>query len=189
VVREGFSADRVFVVCRGTVKITAASADGDLLILRVAGPGSVLGLASVLRGPVYKVSAETLEACELKSIPRAKFLEMMKRFPDVSHNTAVAVSQEYEAALLSARRLALSTSAAGKLASVLLEWGRMKQGDAQATFAFQMPLTHEELGCMAGLSRETVTRLLGRFRSEGLLEQRGDVVVIQKPETVERLYS
>jgi CRP/FNR family transcriptional regulator len=29
-----------------------------------------------------------------------------------------------------------------------------------------MPLTHEELGSMAGLSRETVTRLLSKFRRE-----------------------
>jgi CRP/FNR family transcriptional regulator, cyclic AMP receptor protein len=39
IVREGFSADRVYVVCSGRVKLTASSPDGRLLILRIAGPG------------------------------------------------------------------------------------------------------------------------------------------------------
>jgi CRP/FNR family transcriptional regulator len=112
----------------------------------------------------------------------------MRQFPEVVHNTALAVSREYDAALYSARRLALSTSAAGKLASALLDWARMNHTHNAGTLEFSMPLTHEELGCMAGLSRETVTRMLSRFRSEGLLEQRGETMLLQQPEKLQALY-
>lgn len=186
--REGYSADRVYVVCSGRIKITASSSEGRLLLLRIAGPGDVLGLASLLRGGQYRVSAEAIEPCEVKVIPRAEFLSLMREFPEVSHNTALAVSREYDAALFSARRLALSTSAAGKLASALLDWARMNHTHNAHTLEFSMPLTHEELGCMAGISRETVTRLLGRFRAEGLLEQRGETILLQHPEKLQALY-
>ncbi|MDE1155565.1 MAG: helix-turn-helix domain-containing protein [Acidobacteriaceae bacterium] len=36
----------------------------------------------------------------------------------------------------------------------------------QRSIEIPMPLTHEELGSMCGLSRETVTRLLTRFAKE-----------------------
>ena len=82
--------------------------------------------------------------------------------------------------------LALSGSASSKLASVLLEWGRM--GGGAGALEFRMPLTHEELGNMAGLSRETVTRLLAKFRREGMVKQKGETMALPQPEVMERKY-
>lgn len=186
--REGYAADHVYLVCKGRIKLCASSEDGRLLLVRIAGPGDVIGLTSVLGGSQYKLTAETLEYCELKSLPRAQFLDFMRNSPDVSQNTALAVAREYEAALLSARRLALSTSAAGKLASALLDWARMNHAHSSEAIEFSMPLTHEELACMAGLSRETVTRLLTRFRSEGLVEQVGERMTLPCPQKLQSLY-
>ena len=45
-----------------------------------------------------------------------------------------------------------------------------------------MALTHEELGNLAGLSRETVTRLLGKFRREGMLRIHGSSMTIADTE-------
>jgi CRP/FNR family transcriptional regulator len=189
VLTEGFSADRVFVICSGRVKLMASSAEGRLLILRIAGPGDVLGLASVLHGSSYRISAQTLEPTAIKSIPRADFLRFMQSSSDVSSNTTRAMAREYDAALLSARRLALSTSAAGKLAATLLDWARMGESPvAAAPLTFTMPLTHEELGSMAGLSRETVTRLLTTFRKQGLIAQHGQRLTLSQPQKLEALY-
>jgi CRP/FNR family transcriptional regulator len=46
---------------------------------------------------------------------------------------------------------------------------------------FTLSLTHEELGNLAGLSRETVTRLLGKFQREGLLRIKGSSITISGP--------
>jgi CRP/FNR family transcriptional regulator len=42
-----------------------------------------------------------------------------------------------------------------------------------------MPLTHEELGHMAGISRETVTRTLTALRRDGLLQLEDDQMHLQ----------
>lgn len=171
---EDSSADHVYLVCAGQLKITASSADGKLLILRLAHSGDVLGLAAALHGSRHKVAAEALEPCEVKSIPREEFLRFASRFQTVSRNTALAATADYESAVLSARRLALSGSASAKLASLLVDFSEMNAGRE-----FSMPLTHEELGSMAGLSRETVTRLLTRFRREGLIaHERGRITLL-----------
>jgi CRP/FNR family transcriptional regulator, cyclic AMP receptor protein len=187
VLREDSMADRVYVVCRGKIKLTASSADGKLLIVRIAGPGDVLGLTSLLNSVRHKVTAETLEICDLKAIGRADFLAFMESSRDVGRSAAVSIAWEYEGMLLTARRLATSSSAAGKLATALLDWGRM-DGAGGESLEFRMPLTHEELGSMAGLSRETVTRLLGKFRREGLVELDGERMVLPAPAKMESLY-
>lgn len=190
ILHEGFAADRVHIVCKGRIKITATSHDGRTLLLRVAGPGDVLGLASLLLGASYRVSAETLEPCDLKSVRRQDFLHFIETFDEVSHHATTAVNTEYEAALLSARRLALSGSAAGKLARALLDWahaGQSEQASGQP-ITFPMPLTHEELGCMAGIARETVTRLLGKFHREGLLDHTGEHMTLHRLADLEALY-
>jgi len=181
------------IICSGSVKITAASADGRLLLLRVASPGDILGLSALCPDALYRVTAETLGACTIKSIPRADFVRFMETHADVSRATALAIAREYNGALLIARRLALSTSAAGKLASTLLDWARVDDLDdspahTNLPISFAMPLTHEELGSMAGLTRETVGRLLKRFRREGLVQQNQDCMTLNQPAKLETLY-
>lgn len=187
-IHEGYAADRVYVMCHGRMKLTASSPEGKLLIVRIAGPGDVLGLAAALKGTTHKVTAEALEPCEVKAIGRTEFTAFMGRFRDVSRNTALTMALEYEGAILSARRLALSGSASSKLASVLLQWGKMGGSANGKPLTFRMPLTHEELGSMAGLSRETVTRTLTKFRKEGLVAQEGETMTLTRPAEMEELY-
>ena len=186
VLREGFASDLVYVVCHGTIKLTTSSSDGHLLMLRIAGPGDVLGLAAALRRSRYEATAETLEICQLKAIPRTQFMLFMEEFQAVGRNSSITLAREYEAAVLSARRLALSGSATAKLAGVLAEWaGLILAGEHEEEMPhignevrFRMPLTHEELGHMAGISRETVTRVLSTFRRDGLVRIDGEFMVL-----------
>jgi len=180
------------IICSGSVKVTAASSEGRLLLLSVAGPGDILGLSALHEGTLYRATAEAIGPCTVKYIPRADFVRLMETHPDVSRATALAVAREYNGVLLTARRLALSTSAAGKLASTLLDWARMDDLDnspvrSNLPISFLMPLTHEDLGSMAGLSRETVSRLLTRFRREGLVDQADDRMTLNQPRQLETL--
>ena len=192
-INEGFSADRVFVICSGSVKLIASSADGRLLILRVATSGEVIGLGALTAGARHRITAVTLGPSIIKSIPRLDFLRLMRDYGEVSLGISAAMTRDYNAAVLSARRLGLCNSAAGKLASALLDWARTNYLDDTLThtklpISFAMPLTHEELGSMAGISRETVSRLLSKFRHEGLIDQLGQQMILRHPDRLENLY-
>jgi len=192
-IHEGFTANRVFVIRSGSVKLMATSAEGRLLILRVATPGEVIGLGALSIGAHYRITAITAGLCIVKSIAREDFLTLMRDSVEVSLGVSAAMTRDYNSAILTARRLGLSSSAAGKLASALLDWARMNDLDdspahTSLPISFPMPLTHEELGSMAGLSRETTTRLLSKFRREGLLDQVDEQMVLHHPNQLESLY-
>ena len=174
----------VFVVCSGKVKLSSTSKLGKTLILRIAGPGDVLGLGAAIAGERYEVTAETVEPTQLKSIEREDFLAFLQRHGEGSLHAAQALSAEYRSTFFDARRLALSATAAGRLASVLLDWGRAAQC-GKTEMRFTMALTHEELANLIGSSRETVTRMMGKFRREKLIQVRGATILVLAPEKLE----
>jgi CRP/FNR family transcriptional regulator, cyclic AMP receptor protein len=121
---EDDSSNGVFVICTGQVKLSCTSREGRTMILKIALPGDVLGLGAVISGSRYEVTAETIEPTEIKNIRREDFLSFIQKHGEASLHAAKALSEEYKAVFFDARRLALSGSAAGRLASVLLDWGR-----------------------------------------------------------------
>jgi CRP/FNR family transcriptional regulator len=176
----------VFVLCSGKVKLSSTSKQGKTLILKIAGPGDVLGLGAAISGERYEVTAEAIEPTQLKRIPRDEFVAFLEKHGEGSLHAAQALSMEYRTAFFDARRLALSSSAAARLASVLLDWGRTAQC-GKTGMRFTMALTHEELASVIGSSRETVTRMLNKFRREKLIEVRGSTIRIIAVDKLEQL--
>jgi CRP/FNR family cyclic AMP-dependent transcriptional regulator len=171
----------VYVVCLGRVKLSSTSQQGKTLILKIAVPGDVLGLSAAVSGSRYEVTAEAIEPTRLKSMPRNEFLAFLQKHGQASMHATQALSEEYRTAFFDARRLALSTSSASRLASLLLEWGRAA-ARGKSEMRFTMALTHEDLASLIGTSRETVTRMLGRFKRDKLIEMRGATILILAPE-------
>jgi CRP/FNR family cyclic AMP-dependent transcriptional regulator len=171
----------VFVVCTGQLKLSTTSREARTMILRLAGPGDLLGLSAALSKHRHEVTAETLEPTQLKNIPIADFLRFFEEHAEVGKKAAKAVALEYRSVYLDARRLAVSGSAAGKLAQLLLEWAE-SAACGKSDLRFTMALTHEELASMSAVSRETVTRLLNQFERDGLIDRRGSSLVILDPE-------
>jgi CRP/FNR family transcriptional regulator len=183
---EGGTSSGVFVICTGQVKLSCTSKDGKTLILKIAMAGDVLGLGAVISGSPFEVTAETVEPTEIKYIRRTDFLSFIQKHGQASLHAAKALSEEYKAVFFDARRLALSGSAAGKLAALLLDWGRTASC-GKPEMRFTMALTHEELANLIGSSRETVTRTLGRFRREKLIQIRGATILVLSPAGLEHL--
>lgn len=183
---EGDPALNVYVICYGQVKISSMSRDGKVMILKIAGPGDLMGLSAALAKVPYEVTAEVLEPCQLKVVRRQDFTDFLNRHSIASMNAAQTLSNEYMSVFYDARRLALSGSAAGRLARLLLDMGRAV-ANGKPEMKFTMALTHEELSSMAGTSRETTTRLLNRFRRDEWIAIKGSSMTILKADQLERL--
>ncbi len=177
---EGQRTNGIFVVCVGQLKLSTTSKEGKTMILRIAGPGDVLGLSATMSDLPHEVTAETIEPAEFKNVRRADFLKFLDSHADVGRKAAQALAKEYREVFLDARRLALSGSAAGKLAQLLLEWANAA-ACGKPELRFTMALTHEELANMAGTSRETVSRLLNQFERDSLILRRGSSLTIVDP--------
>lgn len=184
--QQGDKARALHVLCYGHVKLHATSREGRTMILKIAWPGDVLGLSALLSQGDYEVTAETLEPCQVKTLRHEEFLAFIDKFSEAGRHSLESMANEYQSAFRDARRLSLATSASSRLANVLLDLAR-NAANGKEEMRFNMALTHEELGNLAGLSRETVTRLLGKFKREGLLKIKGVSITIADPDRFRRL--
>lgn len=169
---------RIFVVLDGQVKLSMNSIDGRRLILRIAGPGELPGLTSVLSGREHEVTAEALHPCKIASMRRQDFLEFLLRYPAVYASVARDLSQDYTRVCEQLRTVGLAPNAPVKLARLLLELcAAAHQTDHGVQF--RLTLTHGEIGECIGASRETVTRTLSDFKNRHLLDFHGSTLMIR----------
>jgi CRP/FNR family cyclic AMP-dependent transcriptional regulator len=183
---EGQAPRGVYVVCAGRVKLTTTSRDGKTLILRISGPGEVLGLHATVSGKPYELTAEALQPCQLDFIKRDDFLRFLQNHADACLKAAQHLSHNVQSAYEMIRSLGLSHSVSERMARLLLEWS----GDGETTkdgVRIKVALTHEEIAQLIGTSRETVTRVLGEFRHKKLAELHGSTLLIRDKQGLERL--
>jgi CRP/FNR family cyclic AMP-dependent transcriptional regulator len=178
----------VFLLCSGRAKLSTASRDSKKVMLRVAGPGEVLGLSSVLAGSHYEVSAETLSPAVVRTMKREDFLRFLQVFPETSFQVLNALGQEYQTALQSLRSLAWFPTATARVAQLLLHISESEEDRrSQPQGKVKLLLTQEQIAQMTATSRETVTRLLSQLRRERIISIRGSDLVIRDRSALERM--
>jgi CRP/FNR family transcriptional regulator len=185
---EGESPQGLFILCYGQAKLTiSASGSGKTLIKRIVQPGEVLGLSSVLSGNPYKATAETVRPSQFKFVKREDFLRFYGEHRDVSFNIARQLIEECESDADQIRALGLANSAAERLAQLLLAWCEESGSPSASGMRFPVVMTHEEISQLIGTSRETVTRLLKRFRDQKILTVRRSSMTLHKKGELEDL--
>jgi CRP/FNR family transcriptional regulator, cyclic AMP receptor protein len=183
---EGQAARGVYVICQGRAKLTTTSRDGKTLILRIARAGEVLGLHSTVSGAPHELTVETLQPCQLAFVAREDFLRFLKTHGDACLHAARDLSRDCQSAYNSIRSIGLSHSAMEKLARLLVQWadeGKVVDGMVKVKLA----LTHEEISQVIGISRETVTRLLGDLKRRQISELKGSTLVVRNKAELENL--
>ncbi len=183
---EGQEPRGAFILCNGRVKLSASSADGKSLIMRIADSGEIIGLPGTISGKPYELTAEALEPLQANFIPRETFLQFLRQHGEAAVKVAQLLSEIYHATCQEVRYLGLYGSAAEKLARFLLDWAA-GHSDDQGEGRAILTLTHEEIAEMIGASRETVTRLFAEFKRKRLIEVRGSTLVISNKDSLQRI--
>ncbi|HET7749551.1 MAG TPA: Crp/Fnr family transcriptional regulator [Terriglobales bacterium] len=183
---EGQMPRGVYILCRGRAKLSMVSSEGKTLILHISEPGDILGLSSCLLSQPYQATVETLSPCQLNFIRREDFLHYIRSHPEAMFRVAEFLSREYRAACTEIGSLGLAHSAAEKMARLLLDW-KETHSNGNGTTVLKLTLTHEEMAQMIGSSRETVTRMLARFRAKNYIEVRGSTLVIRNRAALQSL--
>ena len=184
---EGQAPRGLYVLCSGRIKLSMGSADGKVLILRVAEPGDLLGLSATISGTPYELTAETMEPSQVTFIKRDDFLRFLREHTDACFRAAQNLSDRYDVVCREIRSLGLSHSAAEKLAKLLLEWSARGAAAGKSAGRITMTMTHEEIAQMIGTSRETVTRIFSEFKKKQIIRLKGATLEIRNSGALEAL--
>jgi CRP/FNR family transcriptional regulator len=162
--REGDSAETVFVVRRGLVKLIAHSPDGRMRIVRLHGKGALLGLGGLL-DPSHEHTAVAVDEVELDCISLAAVIRLRKDNPELY----CRLLESGYASLRSADLWITDFSTGPIRARVarLVNFLAALRHDA-ASGEVEL-LTCEEMAAILGVTVESVSRTLAEFKRGKLL--------------------
>ncbi len=155
---QGTRPDCFYYLISGSVRSFLSTGDGEERVLAVHRAGDLMGEASFFDGCPRVTSAMALEECRILAIDQAQLDRAFQRHPELAlpmlqhlARTVRLLSDHVGAASLPARQRV----ARWLLAQPLGEGGALKA-------------THEGIGQAVGLSRVTVSRVLGELSGLGL---------------------
>ena len=181
---EGNPVKQVIMLLSGCVKVTQRALNGNEVILRLTGPGELLGGLGKATSEHFS-SAQTLQKSTALVWETKQFEDLLARLPILRRNIAHALERHLNE--LEQRFREVSTEKVGsRLSSELLRLsnrhGRPGSGRSEIT------LSRAELAQLTGLSLFTVSRLLCQWESLGIVKIRREAVTGKKEHSTSRWY-
>lgn len=173
----GEPGDTMLVIATGRVEISLTSEAGRRSILAQLGPGDVVGEMAVLDGAAR--SADVVAASDVtgRLLTRAQVMGFLAEAPEAAIAVIEALCQRLRQ---TNETLADHVLIDGKtrLARLLLRlfesWGA---GQADGSVRLDTGFSQTDLGDMAGLTRESVNRLIRIWEAEGRMIRDGGALV------------
>lgn len=184
VFRTGDPFRAIFAVRSGTVKTCLVDREGREQVLGFYLPGEVIGLNAIYpdRFPCDAVALEDASFCRF-SFPAMSALAA--RMPAVQQHLFRLISKELGTASL----LAGDHTADERMAAFLVDLGERYASRGFSGTEFRLSMSRGDIANYLRLAAETVSRVLGRFRSQGLVRIEGRDVVLLQPDKLNDLAS
>lgn len=187
IVSEDDKVRAYFIVISGRVKVFKSSLDGKEQTLYIMGPGEPLGLCTAFGDRHSPVNAQALEASRLLFFPGDVLEKMAACEPSLMLNMLLVLSRRLRESMALVEALSLQEMPQ-RLAGFLLNALRTQaEGDCgeQGERCLQLGVTQRELSKMLGTTPETLSRVLKRLSSDGILDARGRVVCIRDSQALQ----
>ncbi|RMF14968.1 MAG: Crp/Fnr family transcriptional regulator [Alphaproteobacteria bacterium] len=163
---EGDPADNVYNIIEGDVVLSRIASDGRRQILGFLSKGDFIGLTL---SEEYSFSAEALTEARLCRFDRRSLEELVERFPGVDRQIRRmgAATIDHLLDLV----FALGRKTAEERVASFLHHQAHKQGCClDPTKELRLAMTRADIADYLGLTLETVSRTISRFKRDGLIE-------------------
>ncbi|MCX7671328.1 MAG: Crp/Fnr family transcriptional regulator [Anaerolineae bacterium] len=178
---EGEAPEALYVIRTGKVKVLRHSTDGKDVVLRVCGPGNLLGTVAVFDGGGYPGTAQVIEDCSVLAISRNDCLTLVNRYPVFALAVIADLGTRLRSSAEQIRSLAVER-VEQRIARVLLKLAESAGSDSAEGRVIEMPLTRQDVADMTGTTVETAIRVMSKFRRQELIKtRRGRVVLVDIP--------
>lgn len=164
--------ETLYVILEGLIKIFCISDDGREKTLGLLEKGDYFGEMALLDDTGRSANAEVLEDARLLTLYKKDFSKLVNQFPNISHRIIYILVQRLREADTQIEDLSFK-NVPQRVARLLLRLARkygQVEGDA---YAFHLKLNREELGSLAGCSREAVSRAMNTFQRKGWVQEQG----------------
>jgi len=171
----------IFCLNSGKVKLVKLGAEGKEKIVRLSGPGDLVGYKAVISNSTYSATAIALSDVKICYIPKSFFLNMLSKDGKLSFEFTQLLCRnlsDIESEMVGIAYKSVRERLAEAL--LLLQEKYKSQTDTPNILS----ITREDLATLIGTAKETVIRLLSDFKEEGIVGSLGRKIVLKDQEAL-----
>jgi CRP-like cAMP-binding protein len=176
IVFEGESAEALYFVVSGVIKVFKTSVEGKEQILNIVRPGEAFNDVSIFDGSPNPAAAQAMGPAVLYGITRADLEVVLQDYPQVARNVIKVLAGRVRHLVSLVEDLSFRHVLA-RIAKILIE----QAGNGAAPGP---RLTQQEMAAMAGTAREVVGRSLKSLEEVGAIRLDRHRIVITNQEAL-----
>lgn len=176
---EGDTADKLYIVSQGKVKVFKYTKEGKEQILYILSSGDFIGDLSLLKKGKFDFNAEALEDTSICTLAKEDFDYIVTTNPKIT----LKILEDVHDRLISLENLVQSLSTKdveARIAALLLSFIKNFGSETEDGILVDLPLNREEMGNYIGITRETISRKLTSMQDEGIIELIGNKKLLIK---------
>jgi CRP/FNR family transcriptional regulator len=174
---QGDTANEVFLIKGGRIKLTKVLEDGTELLLDIRKSGDFVGENMFTEEGQYPVSAICLEDTMTCGFTRTQFEKMILQHPTISLQVIKTLSERISWLTSRVGSLAVS-NIEDRLYRVLSNVAKEHGEQSPQGVVIQFPLTHEDLSFLTGAHRVTITRAMKALKNAGKIILEGRRLIL-----------
>jgi CRP-like cAMP-binding protein len=170
--------NNILFVQNGLIKMYVISINGEELTLNIFKPGTFFPMLNVFNEDNSHYQYEALEDSEILIAPKEELEKFLKTEPDIVWDLLHRVYRGMDG-LLQRMVQFMSGDAYTKTIIQLLLLAKRFGVQEEKGLRITIPMTHLELSSHAGISRETVSRIMKGLENKGLIQNDRSSVIIE----------
>ena len=177
VLRKGDAAEHLAFLLNGKLQVVDLSEDGREIGIHFILPGTYFGELSVIDGKPRSASVKSMQLSEVAFLPSAQARALIFNRPIIAERFLVRFAQIVRASSNHQTLLSIPNAFQRVFAQLQLFVRDTKEGQVIEG----LPKQHE-IAIMVNTSRETVSRALHTLLKMNILEKKGTILIVARPD-------
>jgi CRP/FNR family transcriptional regulator, cyclic AMP receptor protein len=163
--------DGCYWLQRGVVTVSIASANAGQRILAILGAGAIVGELAMIDGLPRSATVQAARDCVLTFVSRAAFTEMVQRHPELYRDIAMTLAARLRQSDEDMVASSFLTVRARVARALLVFASHLGEDAGFGRILIRHKVTQSDLAAMAGVARESVSRTLGVWSRQKIIER------------------
>ena len=176
--RAGDQPPGIFYLKSGYVRVYSFSRSGEELTLIIFRPGDIFPVSWAINHAPSGYFVESITNAELWRVSREQFLEYVRDKPEILFELIRRMMERFLALMGRMEHLVFG-NARSKVASILLICTERFGRRVDKVTVIDVPLTHNDIATLVGLSRETVSIEMKKLEKKGYVASRRRLLVVK----------
>ncbi len=157
-----------FLLLDGYVRVEQALPNGDVIIVRYASAGELLGIAPALGRDTYPANSVAVVDCVVLGWPSALWPVTVSRYPSFASGAGHTIGSRLEEAHERIAEMA-TEQVQQRIANALLRLANQTGKKTADSILIDFPISRQDLSDMTGTTLHTVSRTLSGWEKKGIV--------------------